>query len=77
MVTGLTFSGFYIVAPTFLVIGCSHFTPAFSISRAIKSPHLLSSTKVVFVSVAARLFENIQDATIYNEFLEVVSDNKE
>ncbi len=76
-VIGLAFSGVYTAVPTFPIAGRGHPTPASLVSQAVKSTHLLSCAKVVSESAAIRPFENTQDTTMYNEFLEVTSDNEE
>lgn len=75
--TGLASFRVYTVAPTSPIASRGHSTHAFSVSWAMKPPHLLSRAKTVSVSAVVRFFENIEDATVYNEFFEVASDNKE
>lgn len=77
MATGLASFRVYIAAPTSLVADHGHPIPAYSVSWAVKPPHLVLRAKVVFVSAAIRLFENTQDTTMYNKFLEVASDDEE
>lgn len=77
MVIGLASFRVYIMALTFLVTDCGYPTPASSVSWAVKPLHLLSHTKAVFVLVTVWSFENTLDAKVYNEFLEMASDDKE
>ncbi len=63
--------------PTSSVASYGHPTPVSSVSRTVKYLNLLSCAKTVSVLAAVWPFENTQDPTVYNEFLEMASDNEE
>lgn len=66
MARGLAFSRIYITAFTSLVTGHNHPTLASSVNRAVKPPYLLLYAKAVSMLVTVQIFENTQDATVYN-----------